>query len=605
MIELMATRVVLRRRLPARTAAVAAVTAFVLFVVSVNAVSRVGSLWDGPPRVGSLALCCLALAAAPWLPKHAVLLAGAGLLVAAATGAFPLLGYLAAVAALALVARSDRRAALVGAALLPAFFLLGELAPHAQGDTVLPSFTDPPGALWLLAGVAVVAVVAGLALPRRDPGPAAPAMTFLGRPPVVTPQEVLAVAVVVAVTALRSASMFSMPAMTALPYGATDLLPPGGTALVVGLFCVVLAAVATSPWFPRGGFAVATAGFAVELAVTAAGGVIFVPPLTGASVAALYVLARSMLQSGGRRAAGPRLAVPLALTTLLGALLGTAAEVSGLFREAAALGTPLSGLPADDSARLVADVVLRALASSAVLPALAVAAAWLVTRWLADRERLAGAAAREAAVAERGRIARELHDVVAHHVSLVTVRAESAPYLVPDLPGPARDAFGEIARTSRQALDELRDVLQVLGRPEGDPELAPQPTLSDVPGLVAAARQAGAQVRFDGLPDVADVPAGAALAAHAVVREGLSNARRHAPGEPVTVAVTAQEDVLVVEVTNPLTTAGSGDGLGLAGLRGRAAAVGGTLAAGPDSGVFRLVARLPLHRSAEHRQDGA
>ena len=176
---------------------------------------------------------------------------------------------------------------------------------------------------------------------------------------------------------------------------------------------------------------------------------------------------------------------------------------------------------------------------------------------------------------------------------------------MPDLPGPARDAFGEIARTSRQALDELRDVLQVLGRPEGDPELAPQPTLSDVPGLVAAARQAGAQVRFDGLPDVADVPAGAALAAHAVVREGLSNARRHAPGEPVAVAVTAQEDVLVVEVTNPLTTAGSGDGLGLAGLRGRAAAVGGTLAAGPDSGVFRLVARLPLHRSAEHRQDGA
>jgi signal transduction histidine kinase len=262
----------------------------------------------------------------------------------------------------------------------------------------------------------------------------------------------------------------------------------------------------------------------------------------------------------------------------------------------------------------------RLLAAGLAVPLLAFALARAVTARLADRQRREALAAREADVearsavaGERARIARELHDVVAHHVSLVAVRAETAPYTAADLSPPARAAFAEIADSSRTALEELRMILRVLRREDGlGPELAPQPGLDDLGDLVDQGRSAGMDLRYEPLPEGVPVPAPQGLTAYKVVQEGLSNVRRHAPRSPVQVRLAVESGLLEVLVENgPEATArgpsgsapgghagrrgGTPAGFGLVGMRERVQSMAGELRAGPTAdGGWRVLAHLPL-----------
>ena len=221
------------------------------------------------------------------------------------------------------------------------------------------------------------------------------------------------------------------------------------------------------------------------------------------------------------------------------------------------------------------------------------------SRWRTQRalvvqtERAGGERARRAVLEERARIARELHDVVAHHMSLIAVRAESAPYRLGDLPESARAEFGSLSEVAREALAEMRRLLGVL-RHDQPAGLAPQPRLSDLPALIDATRQAGVSVELSVPAPLDQVPSGVAVCAYRIVQESLSNASQHAPGAAVTVSVDHDADAVLLRVAN-----GPGPGHGLAGMRERVALPGGSLAAGPASGGgFVVSAVLPLGEAA-------
>jgi signal transduction histidine kinase len=206
--------------------------------------------------------------------------------------------------------------------------------------------------------------------------------------------------------------------------------------------------------------------------------------------------------------------------------------------------------------------------------------------------------ARRSILEERTRIAREMHDVVAHHMSMIAVQAETAPFRLPGMEEPIRDEMAGIATAARSALTDMRRLLGVLRSDDAGALTAPQPGLADVPALADAARRAGVEVTLppDDLPAVRE-PVG--LAAYRIVQEALANATRHAPGAPVAVDARVRGSDLVVSVTNgpPTTTATPrpGAGLGQIGMRERAELLGGTLDAGPrDDGGYRVTAALPL-----------
>lgn len=220
------------------------------------------------------------------------------------------------------------------------------------------------------------------------------------------------------------------------------------------------------------------------------------------------------------------------------------------------------------------------------------------------RARAAAAAARagettalreRAATAERARLARDLHDAVAHHVSLIAVRAESAPFLHPDLPPAARDTLTSIATDARAALDELRQALAVLRRTQDSADRRPQPGADDVATLVADARAAGQAVAVDGGWSGISAPQGFVL--YRSVQEGLTNARRHAPGEPVALTLTQDGSAAGFVLTNPADGLGFVEGTGLAGMRTRVEALGGTVAAAAEPGEFTLRVELPEARA--------
>jgi signal transduction histidine kinase len=186
-----------------------------------------------------------------------------------------------------------------------------------------------------------------------------------------------------------------------------------------------------------------------------------------------------------------------------------------------------------------------------------------------------------------------MHDVLAHRISLLAVHA-GALEVRRDAPAAERDAAGVIRRCAHDALEDLRQVIGMLrDQPEED---RPQPTLGDVPDLVAQSREAGAAVDLS-LADAPEVPAGVGRHAYRIVQEALTNARKHAPGAPVRVAVSGgAEQGLVVEVDNPLVAGAGipGAGAGLIGLRERVLLAGGRLEHGPTAeGGFRLRAWLP------------
>jgi signal transduction histidine kinase len=206
--------------------------------------------------------------------------------------------------------------------------------------------------------------------------------------------------------------------------------------------------------------------------------------------------------------------------------------------------------------------------------------------------------ARRTVLEERARIARDLHDVVAHHMSMVVVQAESAPYRLEDLSEQARAEFAAISRSAREALNEVRGLLGVL-RSHGDsPQVAPQPTIEQVADLVGAAQRSGALVSVEYRGDERPVSAMTSVSAYRIVQEALANASRHAQGARVSVVVTYLSDNLHLRVYNDAPTQPSVPGPaghGINGMRERAAAVGGTLRAGPtEDGGFEVVAELPI-----------
>jgi signal transduction histidine kinase len=227
----------------------------------------------------------------------------------------------------------------------------------------------------------------------------------------------------------------------------------------------------------------------------------------------------------------------------------------------------------------------------------------LVRRVLGDRERRVqlaererDLAAREAVVAERARIARELHDVVAHSVSVMVVQAQAGPRL-PDEER-VRDAFGSIETTGREALVELRRLLGVLRGGEEHAATAPQPGLASIEALVEQVREAGLRVdlRVEGEP--AALPPGIDLSAYRIVQEALTNALKHAGRAEAEVIVRYETAAVELEILDngigPHTRV-NGSGHGLVGMRERVALYGGLLEAGSRNGHgFAVRARLPL-----------
>jgi signal transduction histidine kinase len=199
--------------------------------------------------------------------------------------------------------------------------------------------------------------------------------------------------------------------------------------------------------------------------------------------------------------------------------------------------------------------------------------------------------------AERTRIAREMHDVLAHRLSLLAVHAGALEFR-PDAPaGQASRAAAVVRSCAYQALEDLREVIGML-RDDATDSDRPQPTLTDLPALIEQSHLAGARITLDSR-SLPTVPDGIGRHAYRIVQEGLTNARKHAPGAPVTVRV-AGDDGLVVEVTNTLperapTPRLPGAGSGLIGLRERMKLVGGRLEHDrTPEGEFRLYAWLPL-----------
>jgi signal transduction histidine kinase len=207
--------------------------------------------------------------------------------------------------------------------------------------------------------------------------------------------------------------------------------------------------------------------------------------------------------------------------------------------------------------------------------------------------------ARRVVLEERTRIARELHDVVAHHMSVIAIQAEAAPYRVHDPPKELTSSFADIRANALQALAELRRVLGVLRAERDDDQAAPQPTLGGLGELVAGVRGAGLAVETAVAGTPRPLPAGVEVSAYRIVQEALSNAMRHAPGSQVRVelAYTAAALRLCVVNGRPRAAAATlpGPGHGLLGMRERAAMLGGELsAAATAGGGYAVTAVLPL-----------
>lgn len=208
----------------------------------------------------------------------------------------------------------------------------------------------------------------------------------------------------------------------------------------------------------------------------------------------------------------------------------------------------------------------------------------------------------ELVVSERAQVARDLHDVVAHHVSLVAVRAESAPYQHPALGDEARAVLAEIAEDARQALGELRQVLVVLQRAEGSgndqASRAPQPEADDVDELVLSARAAGQSVEVEGTWGT--VPPAQGYVLYRAVQEGLTNARRHAPRSAVTLTRTQVGSRIGFTMTNAARGAGPVEpGRGTIGMRERVESLGGTMTASVVDVRFELAVALPVTAGAD------
>jgi signal transduction histidine kinase len=225
-----------------------------------------------------------------------------------------------------------------------------------------------------------------------------------------------------------------------------------------------------------------------------------------------------------------------------------------------------------------------------------------------ERER--DAQAQIAAAAERARIARELHDVIAHNVSVMVVQADGASYALDSSPERARQALGAIASTGRTALAEMRRMLGVLRSDDDTTGVVPLPGIEQLGELLEQTRASGLAVSFtvQGVPG--PLPGGLALAAYRIIQESLTNTRKHGgPRASARVLLRYCEDVLMLQITDDGrgATVADGAGHGLTGMRERVALYNGTLRTGPlPGGGYQVTARLPVVRGAVPAgQDGA
>jgi signal transduction histidine kinase len=205
--------------------------------------------------------------------------------------------------------------------------------------------------------------------------------------------------------------------------------------------------------------------------------------------------------------------------------------------------------------------------------------------------------------AQRLALAQDLHDVLAHDISLINVQAGVALHLLDEHPEQARPALATIKDASRDALHELRAALDVLRRGDDAPR-APAPTLADLDALVSAVRAGGLEVEVDREVLPSALPAEVQLAAFRIVQESLTNVSRHARATRAAVRFRGDDSRLMVEVEDDGTSdaaagqAAGTTGMGISGMRRRAEALGGTLEAGPRAGGgFRVVAVLPVRNS--------
>ncbi|MFF8608101.1 sensor histidine kinase [Streptomyces sp. NPDC015346] len=230
------------------------------------------------------------------------------------------------------------------------------------------------------------------------------------------------------------------------------------------------------------------------------------------------------------------------------------------------------------------------------------AAAYVFGRLTDTRQRANRVEAEQAAARERARIAREMHDILSHAVSLMIVQAESGPVAVRTAPERAEAAFDAISETGRDAMAQLRRMLGVLrdedGPAGGTPApREPQPDLAGLPGLVERVRAGGLDVTYRATGGVHALPTATGATVYRIVQEALTNVVKHADARTASVRLTRGDDVLEIVVTDDGRgpRPGSG-GHGLLGLRERAAAHGGTASTGPgpDGRGFRVRATIPL-----------
>jgi signal transduction histidine kinase len=402
---------------------------------------------------------------------------------------------------------------------------------------------------------------------------------------------------------------------------AAHSLPAVGMALALAAFGQVIArAVVTSSGAPATAHAVQTApaGTAGEAALHA----VMLCLLALATTVPLIFLRPAAALTAITAASVVSLTAfgPGALTAA-----GLAAQVLASYRLGRA-GVPGAGARRDRTQILACGLavpfLVLALASHADVPAILLAALVPAAAWAGIAQRAHGEAARQStaravmadtlashlARGERARIARELHDVVAHHISVIAVQAETARLTTPGLPPAGAQRLTEIGDTARAGLTEMRRLLGVLREDAGDAaaERHPQPGLPQLAELVDAAREAsGAGMRLIVSGPVTELDPGVELAAYRITQEALTNARRHAPGAAVDVELRYGGDTLLLRIRDngpglpaagPAGGHGGTDspGHGLLGMRERAAAAGGSLrTATAPGGGFLVQATLP------------
>jgi signal transduction histidine kinase len=302
------------------------------------------------------------------------------------------------------------------------------------------------------------------------------------------------------------------------------------------------------------------------------------------------------------------------LNSTMGSLVAIYTVADQYDRRRSAIAAVISGLAI--AVVIVGKVGIPAGLSGLIQSELSVAILWVLGTWARERRRYLGTVeeralhaehereerAQRAVAEERERIAREMHDVVTHHVSVIVIQAGAGLRALERRPEDARDALQAIDESGRRALADMRRMLGILGRPANAAEEvpAPMPGLDRLGELLEQVRAAGLSVELAVVGEPRELDAGIELTAYRIIQEALTNSLKHARGARARVDVRYEPDALEVRVVDDGgrgevgSAALGGQGHGLIGMRERVALFGGRFEAGPRDDGFRIAARLPL-----------